>query len=141
MERRLAGPGLGDATAKWILAVAAGRSSSRRADSIPTTVGGYRAWCAMRRTQWGMPDKPPLPLVLLMLLILVAVIGIRRREESSIAPLPQALINIALEEEEGVGAGGTLVDAKIPDVLMVAELSCVTAVALSPLPLPSSPPP
>ncbi len=49
-ERRLAGPGLGDATTKRNLAEAVGRSWSCHADPPPTAVGGGRGGLAMQRT-------------------------------------------------------------------------------------------
>ncbi len=142
-ERRLAGPGLGDATAKRILAVVKGLHSLRRADSILTTVGVCRARRVMRRTQWGMPDKPPFPQVLMLLPTLLAVTGIRRREESSpiVAPLWLAIISIALEEEARRRAGGGIVDRMMPDAVTVSMQSFVIAAAPSSPPLPLAPPP
>ncbi len=73
--RRLAGPGLGDVATPRSGAKIAGRSRLRRADPLPTAVGGRWAWAVMRRTPRGTPDKPPLPPMLCWLIN-------GRREES-----------------------------------------------------------
>ncbi len=138
--RRLAGwPGLGGASAKWILAKAVGRPPTRQADPPLTTEGGGWGWTAMRRTSWGMPDTPPQSPMLLLHSITIAAIG-RREENITRSPLLPLSIDIAQEEVTGGWAGVVVVNGWMADAVMVNADRVVDAAASSSHPRPSSQP-